>query len=85
LNQEYGIADEEYASMDSKFFFKILLTSTVGSNGGSISFSKASMETCTEPAVLPSWLSEEDVEYFASKFQKSGFTGGINYYRCLDL
>ncbi|XP_072984271.1 epoxide hydrolase 1-like [Typha latifolia] len=34
---------------------------------------------------LPSWLSEEDISYFASKFEKSGFTGGLNYYRCMDL
>jgi len=35
--------------------------------------------------VLPSWLSEEDVDYYTSKFQMTGFTGGINYYRALDL
>ncbi|RWW31427.1 hypothetical protein GW17_00003937 [Ensete ventricosum] len=34
---------------------------------------------------LPSWLSEEDLNYFAGKFEKSGFTGGLNYYRALDL
>lgn len=34
---------------------------------------------------LPSWLSEEDINYFAGKFDKSGFTGGLNYYRALDL
>ncbi|ONK63409.1 uncharacterized protein A4U43_C07F14840 [Asparagus officinalis] len=34
---------------------------------------------------LPDWLSEEDINYFTSKFEKSGFTGGLNYYRALDL
>nr|KYP71184.1 Epoxide hydrolase 2 [Cajanus cajan] len=34
---------------------------------------------------LPSWLSQEDVTYYASKFEKSGFTGGLNYYRNLNL
>ncbi|PIN22375.1 Soluble epoxide hydrolase [Handroanthus impetiginosus] len=37
------------------------------------------------PVALPSWLTEEDVNYYASKFQKSGFTGGLNYYRAIDL
>nr|POF05286.1 epoxide hydrolase a [Quercus suber] len=37
------------------------------------------------PIVLPSWLSEEDINYYASKFEKTGFTGGVNYYRDLDL
>lgn len=37
------------------------------------------------PNTLPSWLSEEDMNYFASKFKQSGFTGGLNYYRAMDL
>ncbi|KAK3016339.1 hypothetical protein RJ639_005723 [Escallonia herrerae] len=37
------------------------------------------------PIVLPSWLSQQDVDYFTSKFEKTGFTGGVNYYRALDL
>ncbi|KAJ8766760.1 hypothetical protein K2173_007827 [Erythroxylum novogranatense] len=36
------------------------------------------------PIELPSWLSEEDVKYYVSKFEKKGFTGGLNYYRNLD-
>ncbi|KAI4349680.1 hypothetical protein L6164_010240 [Bauhinia variegata] len=34
---------------------------------------------------LPSWLSEEDVNYYATKFDQKGFTGALNYYRALDL
>ncbi|OVA13438.1 Alpha/beta hydrolase fold-1 [Macleaya cordata] len=37
------------------------------------------------PNTLPSWLSEDDVNYFASKFEEKGFTGGLNYYRAFDL
>lgn len=37
------------------------------------------------PDVLPSWLSEEDLDYYISKFKKTGFTGGLNYYRNLNL
>ncbi|KAM0962690.1 hypothetical protein ACFX14_021803 [Malus domestica] len=37
------------------------------------------------PIVLPSWLSEDEVNYYAAKFDKTGFTGGINYYRNFDL
>ena len=36
------------------------------------------------PVVLPSWLTDEDVDYFVSKFEKTGFTGGVNYYRALN-
>ncbi|GLT99095.1 hypothetical protein SLE2022_165590 [Rubroshorea leprosula] len=37
------------------------------------------------PISLPAWLSEEDVKYYASKYEKKGFTGPVNYYRNLDL
>jgi pimeloyl-ACP methyl ester carboxylesterase len=36
------------------------------------------------PIALPSWLSEDDVNYYVSKFEKKGFTGGLNYYRNID-
>ncbi|XP_076939130.1 epoxide hydrolase 2-like [Bidens hawaiensis] len=34
---------------------------------------------------LPSWLSKEDLAYYTSKFEKTGFTGGLNYYRAINL
>lgn len=34
---------------------------------------------------LPSWLSEDDLNYYSSKYDKTGFTGPLNYYRALDL
>ncbi|KAF3659805.1 putative condensin-2 complex subunit H2-like [Capsicum annuum] len=37
------------------------------------------------PVILPCWLSEKDIDYYASKYEKTGFTGGLNYYRALDL
>ncbi|CAN1343773.1 Epoxide hydrolase A [Linum perenne] len=38
-----------------------------------------------DPTCLPTWLTQEDVDYYAEKFDKSGFTGGLNYYRSIDL
>ncbi|CAN1814599.1 Epoxide hydrolase A [Linum perenne] len=38
-----------------------------------------------DPTCLPTWLTQEDVDYYAQKFDKSGFTGGLNYYRSIDL
>ncbi|KAL8054760.1 hypothetical protein ABFX02_04G013400 [Erythranthe guttata] len=37
------------------------------------------------PAESPPWLTEEDLDYFAGKFKKTGYTGGLNYYRAMDL
>ncbi|XP_075656711.1 epoxide hydrolase 1-like [Castanea sativa] len=33
---------------------------------------------------LPSWLSEEELTYYVTKFDQKGFTGGLNYYRAID-
>jgi pimeloyl-ACP methyl ester carboxylesterase len=30
---------------------------------------------------LPPWLSEEELDVFASEFERTGFTGGVNWYR----
>ncbi|CAN0862838.1 Epoxide hydrolase A [Linum grandiflorum] len=38
-----------------------------------------------DPPCLPTWLTQEDVDYYADKFDKTGFTGGLNYYRAIDL
>ncbi|KAJ8772056.1 hypothetical protein K2173_027233 [Erythroxylum novogranatense] len=41
---------------------------------------------CKESSVvLPSWFTEADLHYYATKFSQKGFTGGLNYYRALDL
>jgi pimeloyl-ACP methyl ester carboxylesterase len=33
---------------------------------------------------LPDWLGDDDLAYFAEAYQKSGFRGGLNWYRNID-
>jgi pimeloyl-ACP methyl ester carboxylesterase len=33
---------------------------------------------------LPDWLSEADLSYFSEAYRKSGFRGGLNWYRNID-
>jgi len=35
-------------------------------------------------APLPAWLTEADLDAFVESFERSGFTGGINWYRNID-
>ncbi|KAH6755224.1 alpha/beta-Hydrolases superfamily protein [Perilla frutescens var. hirtella] len=37
------------------------------------------------PSFLPPWITEEEIQVFADKFQESGFTGALNYYRAINL
>jgi pimeloyl-ACP methyl ester carboxylesterase len=36
------------------------------------------------PSRLPGWLTEHDLDVYAGQFTKSGFFGGLSYYRNLD-
>jgi pimeloyl-ACP methyl ester carboxylesterase len=36
------------------------------------------------PASLPHWLSESDIDFYAGQFQRTGFAGGLNWYRNID-
>jgi epoxide hydrolase A/B len=36
------------------------------------------------PATLPSWLTEADVDFYAAEFARTGFRGGLNWYRNID-
>jgi pimeloyl-ACP methyl ester carboxylesterase len=42
------------------------------------------LKQVSEPASLPSWLTQEDVDHYVSEFSRTGFTGGLNWYRNLD-
>jgi len=37
-----------------------------------------------DPERLPSWLTEADVGFYAAEFARTGFRGGLNWYRNLD-
>ena len=37
------------------------------------------------PAFPWAWLSEMEMEIFVNEYSRSGFTGGLNYYRSMDL
>ena len=36
------------------------------------------------PTALPGWLTEDDVAFYVGEFTRSGFTGGLNWYRNID-
>jgi pimeloyl-ACP methyl ester carboxylesterase len=42
------------------------------------------LEGMSDPAALPPWLTAEDLDYFVDEFSRTGFTGGLNWYRNLD-
>jgi pimeloyl-ACP methyl ester carboxylesterase len=37
-----------------------------------------------EQPPLPAWLTEEDLKVYVNAFERTGFSGGLNYYRNID-
>jgi len=37
-----------------------------------------------EPDGLPDWISADDLDHYIAEFTRTGFTGGLNWYRNLD-
>jgi pimeloyl-ACP methyl ester carboxylesterase len=43
------------------------------------------LDFAPRPDQLPSWITEDEFQHFLETFATTGFTGGLNYYRALDL
>jgi len=41
-------------------------------------------ERLPQVETLPSWLSEDELDHYVAEFTRTGFTGGINWYRNFD-
>ncbi|KAK1558344.1 hypothetical protein Q3G72_001339 [Acer saccharum] len=81
--QEPGEVEEDFAQIDTAKLMKKFLVSR--SPKAPCVPKEIGFRGLPDPPALPSWLSEEDVNYYATKFNQKGFTGGLNYYRCLNL
>ncbi|MEA2897032.1 MAG: hypothetical protein QOJ84_2647 [Bradyrhizobium sp.] len=38
----------------------------------------------SSPSSLPNWISEKDIDFYAGEFERTGFRGGMNWYRNID-
>ncbi|KAI4323898.1 hypothetical protein L6164_023472 [Bauhinia variegata] len=82
--QKPGEIEAQMAKVGTTYVLKNFLTTR---KTGPPIFPKGEYGTAFNPdftKTLPSWLSEQDLAYFAAKFEKTGFTGGLNYYRNLN-
>jgi pimeloyl-ACP methyl ester carboxylesterase len=42
------------------------------------------LDALAEPSALPGWLSEADLDFYTGEFARTGFRGGLSWYRNLD-
>jgi pimeloyl-ACP methyl ester carboxylesterase len=87
--QEVGPADEELARDPRRTMTRLLCGTSV--KEGDLSFiDPAGMakdgrgfvdRLPPEPEVLPAWITQAEVDHYIDEFTRTGFTGGINWYR----
>ena len=82
--QEPGAIETEFVEIGTDKVLKYMLTSVPG-GPFYLPRGKALGDQLGTQITLPSWLSEEEMNYYVTKYEKTGFTGGLNYYRDMDL
>lgn len=94
--QRPGIAEAEF-ERDVRRTIRTLLYSGSGDaprseKGGSermgvgmVSRNGGFLDRMIDPPVLPAWLTEADIDFYVSEFKQTGFAGGLNWYRAIDL
>ncbi len=45
---------------------------------------KGFLDIMVEPQMLPGWLTEADIDFYATEHERTGFSGGLNWYRTID-
>ena len=89
--QEPGVADAEL-NADPAETIRRFIAAGDNETGGMAKLG-ANMSASTSPGLLdrlppssplPSWMSEVEASVFVDSYQRTGFTGGLNYYRNFD-
>jgi pimeloyl-ACP methyl ester carboxylesterase len=90
--QKPGVAEAELGR-DPRATIRRLLYSASGDvparGGGSglpgmVPHGGGFLERMMDPDRLPSWLTASDIDFYAGEFARTGFRGGLNWYRNID-
>lgn len=84
--QEPGVADAELGANPATTMRRMLCGVNMAAEnpGFSANDGRGFIERMPEPDSLPNWLSQSEVDHYVSEFERTGFTGGLNWYRNLD-
>jgi pimeloyl-ACP methyl ester carboxylesterase len=55
-----------------------------GTGAGMVPRQGGMLSQLINPAGLPGWLNEADVDFYVGEFTRTGFRGGLNWYRNID-
>ena len=87
--QEPGVADAELNGDPARTMRRML--GSVRTSGDPVTASRmiapgpeGFIDRLPEPDRLPDWLSQDELDHYISEFSRTGFTGGLNWYRNFD-
>jgi pimeloyl-ACP methyl ester carboxylesterase len=87
--QQPGVAEAEYEKDVRRSVSTTLLG--IGGNSyieptsvGMVPRGGSWLDPLNPPDALPPWITETDIDFYASEFRRSGFRGGLNWYRNID-
>jgi len=86
--QQPGVADAELGRDPGTTFRRLLHAASGDGPMGGIPVvppGGGMLDLCPEPERPAAWLSDADIEVFVAEFAGAGFTGGLNWYRTMDL
>ncbi|WP_156764095.1 alpha/beta fold hydrolase [Mycobacterium sp. 852002-50816_SCH5313054-b] len=87
--QEPGVADAELDG-DPARTMRRMMGGLTGSGGKDAMLKMAApgpegfIDRLPEPNGLPDWISQDDLDHYIAEFSRTGFTGGLNWYRNFD-
>ena len=85
--QDVGPADEELARDPRRTMTRLLCGTSTDAAARVQNFDNKKDERGfvdrmpAEPDVLPDWITQAEVDHYVEEFTRTGFTGGINWYR----
>lgn len=87
--QKPGVAEAEFERDIRKTMRKFLYTASGDAPQGEqlalvIPEGQGMLDCAIDPKVLPAWLTENDLDYYTTAFERTGFTSGLNWYRMID-
>jgi pimeloyl-ACP methyl ester carboxylesterase len=88
--QEPGVADADLGSDPATTLRRLFCAVSGEMDVSSLAMltgptdGRGMVERLPEPERLPEWLSQADLEHYAGVFTRTGFTGGLNWYRNFD-
>jgi pimeloyl-ACP methyl ester carboxylesterase len=87
--QEPGVADAELDADPARTMRRMMGGLTVsGDHSAGMRMvapgPEGFLDRLPEPERLPDWLSQDELDHYISEFARTGFTGGLNWYRNFD-